>query len=98
MDIDYIFLHAYNLGYLEIMLISFISSIIIFVPVPYVPFLIAGAFNVQLDPHIISILTAMSVTAGRTIIFMVSYYGYKILKEKTKNRFLCKDYYPDMAG
>jgi membrane protein DedA with SNARE-associated domain len=77
-----------NLGYLEIMIISFISSIIIFVPVPYVPVLIAGAFNVQLDPHIIAIVTTISVTAGRTIIFMVSYYGYKILKEKTKSRLL----------
>jgi membrane protein DedA with SNARE-associated domain len=77
-----------NLGYFEIMFISFISSIIIFVPVPYIPVLIAGGFNNQLDPHIISILTAISVTAGRTIIFMISYYGYKILKEKTKNRLL----------
>lgn len=77
-----------NLGYLEIMLISFISSIIIFVPIPYVPVLIAGAFNTQLDPHIISILTTISVTTGRTIIFMISYYGYKILKEKTKKRLL----------
>jgi membrane protein DedA with SNARE-associated domain len=87
MDINDI-LSIDNLGYLEIMLISFISSIIIFVPVPYVPVLIAGAFNAQLDPHIISIVTAISVTAGRTIIFMISYYGYKILKEKTKNRLL----------
>ena len=87
MDIIHI-LSIDNLGYLEIMLISFISSIIIFVPIPYVPVLIAGAFNTQLDPHIISILTTISVTTGRTIIFMISYYGYKILKEKTKNRLL----------
>ncbi len=44
MDITHI-LSIDNLGYLEIMLISFISSIIIFVPVPYVPVLIAGTFN-----------------------------------------------------
>jgi membrane protein DedA with SNARE-associated domain len=87
MDIIHI-LSIDNLGYLEIMLISFISSIIIFVPIPYVPVLIAGAFNTQLDPHIISILTTISVTTGRTIIFMISYYGYKILKEKTKKRLL----------
>lgn len=87
MDIIHI-LSIDNLGYLEIMLISFISSIIIFVPIPYVPVLIAGAFNTQLDPHTISILTTISVTTGRTIIFMISYYGYKILKEKTKKRLL----------
>lgn len=87
MDIIHI-LSIDNLGYLEIMLISFISSIIIFVPIPYVPVLIAGAFNTQLDPHIISILTTISVTTGRTIIFMISYYGYKILKKKTKKRLL----------
>jgi membrane protein DedA with SNARE-associated domain len=87
MDIIHI-LSIDNLGYLEIMLISFISSIIIFVPIPYVPVLIAGAFNTQLDPHIISILTTISVTTGRTLIFMISYYGYKILKEKTKKRLL----------
>lgn len=77
-----------NLGYLEIMLISFISSIIVFVPIPYVPVLILGTFNSQLDPHVISIVTAISVTAGRTFIFMISYYGYKILKDQSKNHLL----------
>lgn len=70
------------------MIISFFTSIILFIPVPYIPVLIAASFNNRLDPLLIALVSAIGVTAGRTIIFLASYYGRKILNNNTKKRLL----------
>ena len=68
------------------MLISFVGSIIIFIPIPYFPVLVAAAFDKHLDPHIISLSSAIGSVAGKMIIFYASYYGYKMLNTRTKRR------------
>ena len=68
------------------MLISFVGSIIIFIPIPYFPVLVAAAFDKHLDPHIISLSSAIGSVAGKMIIFYASYYGRKILNTSTKKR------------
>jgi membrane protein YqaA with SNARE-associated domain len=75
-----------SFGYFGILLISFVGSIIIFIPIPYFPVLVAAAFDKHLDPHIISISSAIGSVAGKMIIFYASYYGRKILNTSTKKR------------
>ena len=76
------------LSYVNILIVSFITSIILFVPIPYVPVLIATSFNEKLDPNLIALISTVGVTAGRTIIFLASYYGRKILKGGTKEKMI----------
>lgn len=75
-----------SFGYLGILLISFIGSIIIFVPIPYFPVLVAAAFDEHLNPHMISLSSALGSVAGKMIVFYASYYGYKMLNTRTKRR------------
>jgi membrane protein YqaA with SNARE-associated domain len=75
-----------SFGYLGILLISFVGSIIIFIPIPYFPVLVAAAFDKHLDPHMISLSSAIGSVAGKMIIFYASYYGRKILNSSTKKR------------
>ena len=73
-------------GYLGILVLSFIFSIIPFIPVPYFPILITAAFNRNFDPHLIALSSAAGIVAAKTIIFFVSYYGRAMLSDKTKKR------------
>lgn len=75
-----------ELGYLGIFALSFVFSIIPFVPVPYFPVLITAAFNRNFDPHLISLFSACGIVAAKTIIFFASYYGRAILSDDTKRR------------
>lgn len=77
-----------DFGYLGILIVSFIGSILVFIPVPYFPVLITAAFNKQLDPHLISLSTAAGAVIAKLIIFYASYYGRNILSTKTKKRIL----------
>ena len=81
------FLSFFNsFGYLGILLISFVGSIIIFIPIPYFPILAAAAFDKHLDPHIISLSSAIGSVGGKMIVFYAAYYGRKILNTNTKKR------------
>ena len=75
-------------GYLGILLISFIGSIIIFIPVPYFPVLVTASLNRSFDPHLIALSSAAGAVAAKMIIFYSSYYGRNILSNKTKKRIL----------
>jgi membrane protein DedA with SNARE-associated domain len=77
-----------ELGYLGLLIISFLASLVPFVPVPYFPVIIAASFNKDFDPHLISISSAAGIVAAKTIIFFVSYYGRAMLSDKTKKRML----------
>jgi membrane protein DedA with SNARE-associated domain len=77
-----------ELGYLGILIISFIGSLIPFIPIPYFPLLITASFNPNFNPHLIAIVSAAGVVAAKTIIFFASYYGRKILSDNTKKRML----------
>jgi membrane protein DedA with SNARE-associated domain len=77
-----------ELGYLGLLIISFVFSLIPFVPIPYFPVLITAAFNRNFDPHVIAISSAAGIVAAKTIIFFASYYGRAMLSDKTKKRML----------
>ncbi len=75
-----------NLGYLGVFVISFVGSIIVFVPIPYFPVLIAAALNKELDPNLISLASALGAILAKSIIFYASYYGRNALSKQTKRR------------
>lgn len=77
-----------ELGYLGILIISFVGSLIPFIPVPYFPILITASFNSNFNPHLIAIVSAAGVVAAKMIIFFASYYGRKVLSDKRKQRML----------
>jgi len=77
-----------ELGYLSILLISFVGSIVVFIPVPYAPVLLAAALSGKLDPHLIALASATGAVIAKTIIFFASYYGRNLLSTKTRKRML----------
>jgi membrane protein DedA with SNARE-associated domain len=87
-ELDWLFNLFDSFGYLGVFAASFIGSIIVFVPLPYFPVLIAAAFNKQLDPNLISLVSAIGVLFAKMIIFYASYYGRRVLNDKTKKRIL----------
>lgn len=84
--LDWLFTLFESFGYLGVFTASFIGSIIVFVPVPYFPILVAAALNKQLDPTLISLSSALGVLLAKMIIFYASYYGRRVLSDKTKRR------------
>lgn len=88
MDINEVFALFNNLGYFGIFIISFLGSIIVFVPVPYFPILITSALDKHLDPNIISISSATGAVTAKMIIFYASYYGRRVLSDSTRKRML----------
>jgi membrane protein DedA with SNARE-associated domain len=87
-SIEDIFAFYDDFGYLGILLISFLGSIIVFVPVPYFPILVTAAFNRNLDPHLISFFSALGAVIAKLIIFYASYYGRNVLSPKIKGRMI----------
>lgn len=86
--LDDLFPFGAELGYLGILIVSFIGSLIPFIPIPYFPLLITASFNSNFNPHLIALVSAVGVVAAKTIIFFASYYGRKVLSESTKKRML----------
>jgi len=77
-----------SLGYFQVFVLSFITSIILFIPIPYAPFLVVATLNSNLDLNLIAIVSAIGVTAGRTLIFILSYQGNRILSNRIKENML----------
>ena len=75
-------------GYLGILLVSFIISILFFLPIPYFPLPLIAAFNKNLDPHIISLSGTVGAVAAKMIIFYLAYSGRNFIFKKSKGRTL----------
>ena len=86
MNLEDLFPFDTELGYIGILVISFVFSLIPFVPIPYFPLLITASFNPNFNPQIISLVSALGIVGAKTIIFFISYYGRNMLSDKTKKR------------
>ena len=86
MDFVDLFPFAPEVGYLSLGLVNFIGSLIPFVPLPGFLLLATMAVGDQFDLHILAILSAVTATIAKQIIFYASYGGRKIVSEKTKKR------------
>lgn len=67
---------------------SFIISILFFLPIPYFPLPLIAAFNRNLDPHLISLSGTVGAVAAKMIIFYLAYSGRNIISKKSKGRTL----------
>ncbi|GKS66563.1 hypothetical protein YTPLAS73_01100 [Nitrosarchaeum sp.] len=86
MDFATIFPFAPEIGYLGLVLVNFFGSLIPFIPLPGFIFLASMSVGSQFDLHVLAILSALSATAAKQIIFYVSYEGRRIISEKTRKR------------
>ncbi len=86
MDIVDLFPFAPEVGYLSLGLVNFIGSLIPFVPLPGFLLLATMSVGDQYDLHILAILSAVTATAAKQIIFYASYGGRRIINEKTRHR------------
>jgi len=88
LNIDQLFSFYDDFGYLGILLISLVGSVVVFVPIPYFPVLITAAFNNNLDPILLSLSSAIGAVIAKLIIFYASYYGRNMLSSKIKGKMV----------
>ena len=89
MDIwDFFPFFSPEVGYVGLGLVSFLGSLIPFVPIPSFILLVTMSVGDQFDIHILAILAAVTATLAILIIFYASYVGRRIISEKTKKRML----------
>ena len=86
MDLWDIFPFAPEVGYIGLSLVSFIGSLIPFVPVPSFILLATMSVGEQFDIHILALISAFTATIAKQIIFYASYGGRRMISEKTKKR------------
>ena len=86
MDLWEIFPFAPEVGYIGLALVSFIGSLIPFVPVPSFILLATMSVGEQFDLHILALISAFTATIAKQIIFYASYGGRRMISEKTKKR------------
>jgi len=75
-----------EVGYLSLALVNFFGSLIPFVPLPGFLLLATMSVGDKFDLHVLAILSALTATAAKQIIFFASYGGRKIISEKTRKR------------
>jgi len=85
-DLWDIFPFAPEVGYIGLALVSFIGSLIPFVPVPSFILLATMSVGEQFDIHILALISAFTATIAKQIIFYASYGGRRMISEKTKKR------------
>lgn len=75
-----------NIGYAGVLIVTMLISMIVFVPIPYVPVLILALLSGRFDPSLLALASATGVTLGRTAIFLASYHGRSLIKKKALTR------------
>jgi len=81
-----LFPFAPEVGYLSLSLVNFFGSLIPFVPLPGFLLLATMSVGDHFDLHILALLSAVTATVAKQIIFYISYGGRKIINEKTRKR------------
>ncbi len=86
MDFIDIFPFAPDVGYPLLALVNFFGSLVPFVPLPGFLLLATMSVGNQYDLHILALISAVTATVAKQIIFYVSYGGRRIINEKTRKR------------
>ncbi len=86
MDFVDLFPFAPDVGYSLLALVNFFGSLVPFVPLPGFLLLASMSVGNQYDLHILALISAITATVAKQIIFYVSYGGRKIINEKTRKR------------
>jgi membrane protein DedA with SNARE-associated domain len=85
-DISAIFPLADDIGYIGLALVSFFGSLIPFVPLPSFIFLATMAAGEKFNIHYLVLISAITATVAKQIIFLISYGGRKMMTDKTRTR------------
>ncbi len=75
-----------EVGYFGLSIISFFGSLIPFVPLPSFLLLATMAVGETFDIHALALLSAITSTVAKQIIFYASFSGRRIIKEETRKR------------
>ena len=86
MEFSAIFPFASEVGYLGLTLVSFFGSLIPFIPLPSFLLLATMSVGDKFDLHVLAIISALTATAAKVIVFTVSYEGRRIIGEKSRKR------------
>lgn len=86
MEFVELFPFAPAVGYLSLVLVNFFGSLVPFVPLPGFLLLATMSVGDKFDLHALALLSAVSATAAKQAIFLVSYGGRRIITEKTRQR------------
>ena len=81
-----LFPFAPEVGYLGLGLVNFFGSLVPFIPLPGFLLLATMSVGDQFNIHILAMLSAITATVAKQIIFYVSYGGRRIINEKTRKR------------
>jgi membrane protein DedA with SNARE-associated domain len=73
-------------GYLILALINFFGSLVPFVPLPGFLFLATMSVGNEYDLHVLALISAVTATVAKQIIFFVSFKGRRIMNAKTRKR------------
>jgi len=85
-DFADLFPFAPEVGYLSLALVNFFGSLIPFVPLPGFLLLATMSVGDTFHLHVLALVSAITATAAKQIIFFVSSRGRKIISEKTRKR------------
>lgn len=77
-----------SIYYLGLFLTSFLLSLIVFIPIPTALLALTAILDERLDPVMVATLNAVGITAAKTIIFLLAYYGRRIaFSKKIEKKF-----------
>jgi len=85
-DFADLFPFAPEVGYLSLALVNFFGSLVPFVPLPGFLLLATMSVGDTFDLHVLALVSAITATTAKQIIFFVSTRGRKIISEKTRKR------------
>jgi membrane protein DedA with SNARE-associated domain len=85
-DFSVLFPFSPEMGYFGLSLVNFFGSLIPFIPLPGFLLLASMSVGDQFNLHILALLSALTATAAKQIIFYISYEGRRIINEKTRKR------------
>lgn len=86
MDFAAIFPFAPEVGYIGLTLVSFFGSLVPFVPLPSFLLLATMSVGDAFDLHLLAIISAVTATAAKVIVFYVSYGGRRIIGKESRRR------------
>ncbi|MBA0908245.1 MAG: VTT domain-containing protein [Nitrosarchaeum sp.] len=75
-----------EVGYLGLALVNFFGSLIPFIPLPGFILLASMSVGEQYNLHALALISALTATVAKQIIFYLSYHGRRIINEKTRTR------------
>lgn len=86
MDITALFPFSSEIGYIGLTLVSFFGSLIPFVPLPSFLLLATMSVGDQFNLHLLAVISAVTATGAKVIVFSLSYEGRRIMSKKSRIR------------